>query len=196
MAACITEKFTGPIERITETTAAAIAAPPSADPAAPAPARTPGEAPSSYEEAGPGEEGTPGARAASRAVPAAAPARPGTRPRPGRPATRPPRRTETPARSRQHRAMRVYAGTIAALVVLALGTGAYQLATRGFTFFAFRSAGTGATDNNAIFPGIIPTPKPSPAHHHPTTGAGHHGARSAHHRRHHPGGTHHHATAR
>jgi hypothetical protein len=70
--------------------------------------------------------------------------------------------------------MRVFAGTITALVVLALGTGAYQLATRGFTFFVFRSAGTGATDNNAIFPGIVPTPRPSPPHHHPTTGTAKH----------------------
>jgi hypothetical protein len=109
--------------------------------------------------------------------------RPAVRPdqRPARPATRPARRTEKPARSRQSHTMRVFAGTITALVVLALGTGAYQLATRGFTFFVFRSAGTGATDNNAIFPGIIPTPKPSPAHHHPTTGPGQHGARRTHH---------------
>jgi len=73
--------------------------------------------------------------------------------------------------------MLAFAGTITALVVLVLGTGAYQLATRGFTFFVFRSAGTGATDNNAVFPGIIPTPKPSPAHQHPKTGRGQHGAR-------------------
>jgi vacuolar-type H+-ATPase subunit H len=108
--------------------------------------------------------------------------RPATRPdrRPARPATRPARRTEKPARSRQARTMRAFAGTITALVVLALGTGAYQLATHGFTFFVFRSAGTGATDNNAIFPGIIPAPKPSPAHHHPTTGPGQHGARRTH----------------
>jgi hypothetical protein len=110
--------------------------------------------------------------------------RPATRPgrRPARPATRPARRPDKPARSRQARTMRAFAGTITALVVLALGTGAYQLATRGFTFFVFRSAGTGATDNNAIFPGIIPAPKPSPAHHHPTTGPGQHGApRTRHH---------------
>jgi hypothetical protein len=115
--------------------------------------------------------------------------RPATRPgrRPVIPATRPAkRRTEKPARSRQYRSMRAFAGTITALVVLALGTGAYQLATRGFTFFVFRSAGTGATDNNAIFPGIIPTPKPSPAHHHPTTGPSQHGARRT---RHHAKGT-------
>jgi hypothetical protein len=115
--------------------------------------------------------------------------RPATRParRPAAPATRPARtRTDKPARSRQYRSMRAFAATITALVVLALGTGAYQLATRGFTFFAFRSAGTGATDNNAIFPGIIPAPKPSPAHHHPTTGPRQHGARKA---RHHTKGT-------
>jgi hypothetical protein len=87
--------------------------------------------------------------------------------------------------------MRVFTGTIAALVVIAIGTGAYQLATRGYTFFVFRSAGTGATDNNAIFPGIIPTPKPSPTHHQPPKGRH---ARGAHH--HHPGGTHHHVKGR
>lgn len=109
--------------------------------------------------------------------------RPATRPdrRPARPATRPARRTDKPARSRQSRPLVAFAGTITALVLLALGTGAYQLATRGFTFFVFRSAGTGATDNNAIFPGIIPAPKPSPAHHHPTTGPGQHRAPGAHH---------------
>jgi vacuolar-type H+-ATPase subunit H len=109
--------------------------------------------------------------------------RPAIRPgrRPARPATRPARRTDQPARSRQTRSMRAFAGTITALVVLALGTGAYQLATRGFTFFAFRSAGTGATDNNAIFPGIIPAPQPSPAHQHRTTGPGHQRARRTHH---------------
>jgi hypothetical protein len=87
--------------------------------------------------------------------------------------------------------MRVFTGTIAVLVVIAIGTGAYQLATRGYTFFVFRSAGTGATDNNAIFPGIIPTPKPSPTHHQPPKGRH---ARGAHH--HHPGGTHHHVKGR
>jgi len=100
---------------------------------------------------------------------------------PGRPATRHGRRTEKPPRSRQSRTMLAFAGTITALVVLVLGTGAYQLATRGFTFFVFRSAGTGATDNNAVFPGIIPAPKPSPAHQHPKTGPGQHGARRARH---------------
>ena len=106
---------------------------------------------------------------------------PETWPPPARPATRHVRRTEKPPRSRQSRAMLAFAGTITALVVLVLGTGAYQLATRGFTFFVFRSAGTGATDNNAVFPGIIPAPKPSPAHQHPKTGPGQHGARRARH---------------
>jgi len=131
----------------------------------------------------------PDARAASPAMPVTVPGRP--RIRPARPGTGPVRRTEKPARSRQYRTMRFYSGTIATLVVLAVATGAYQLATRGYTFFVFRSAGTGATEGSAVFPGIIPTPKPSPAHHHPTTGAAHHGARGAHHRHHHPGGTHH-----
>ncbi len=114
--------------------------------------------------------------------------RPAARPdrRPARPATRPARRIDKPARSRQYRTMRAFAGTITALVVLALGTGAYQLATRGFTFFVFRSAGTGATDNNSVFPGIVPTPKPSPAHHHSTTGPDQHMARRT---RHHVKGT-------
>ena len=170
MAAYITERFAGPGERITVTTA-------------PAPVRAPGEAPSSHKEVGAVEQAAPGPGATGRAMPTTAPARP---------ATRPARRTKTPARPRQYRTLRVCACAIAALVVLALGTGAYQLATRGFTFFAFRSAGTGATDNNAIFPGIIPTPKPSPAHHRPTNAAGHHDSRKVHHRHHHSRRTHHH----
>jgi hypothetical protein len=114
------------------------------------------------------------------------PARPSALRPATRPDGRPSRRTHKPTRSRQSRSLRAFAGTITALVLLALGTGAYQLATRGFTFFVFRSAGTGATDNNAIFPGVIPTPKPSPAHHHSTTGPRQHGARRT---RHHPKST-------
>ena len=149
------------------------------------PGTKPGVKPPAKPAGAPGAE--PGSGPAAQPVdrPAAAP---GTRPRPARPAG-PARQTETPARPRQYRTLRVYAATIAVLVVLALGTGAYQLATRGYTFFVFRSAGTGATDNNAIFPGIIPTPKPSPAHHQPTTGPGQHGARKAHHHHHHPRGS-------
>jgi hypothetical protein len=213
MAAYITENFTGPIERITANTGTRLAegypdgyarhakgpagtgprssaaapapvATPRADPAAPAPAVDPYEEPSHYDErphydeADSLEEASPGGRATSRAAPVITPARP---------ATRPTRQTEKPGRSRQYRTMRVFTGTIAALVVIAIGTGAYQLATHGYTFFVFRSAGTGATDNNAIFPGIIPAPKPSPTHHQPPKGRH---ARGAHH--HHPGGTHHH----
>jgi hypothetical protein len=184
MAAYITERFTGPIERITGTKALPAASL-SVVPAVAAPAGAPSETPSSQEETYPGGRAAPAAQAASHAMPATAPARP--RRQTPKPAAKPARRTETPGRSRQFRIMRVFAGTIAALVVLALGTGAYQLATRGYTTFVFRSAGTGATDNNAVFPGIIPTPKPSPPHHNPTRGAAHgargphHGARGAHH---------------
>ena len=39
---------------------------------------------------------------------------------------------------------------IAAAVSLALVGGATQLALRGYPFFVFRSAGTGATDNNGL----------------------------------------------
>jgi len=85
--------------------------------------------------------------------------------------------------------MRVFAGSIAALVVVALGTGAYQLATPGYTFFFFRSPGTGPPAKNPNFHGIIPTPKPSPAHQHGATGRGRHAREAQHH--HHTGGTHH-----
>jgi hypothetical protein len=105
--------------------------------------------------------------------------------------TGPTRRTETPARSRQYRTMRVFAGTIASLLVLAVATGAYQLTTHGFTFFVFRSAGTGATNGNAVFPDVIPTPKPPPSAS-PAAGQGQHGGRGAHHHpRHHRRGTKH-----
>src|SRR5260370_6157960 len=185
----ITEKLTGPIERVAGGAGPAEGYARPADrpcqdiAGSGAPATAPHEAPLSHEEAGPYEVVALGARAAGRAMPATAPARPGTRPRPASPATRPARRTEKPARSRQGHTARLFAGTIAALVVLALGTGAYQLATRGFTFFVFRSAGTGATNGNAVFPGL-PTPKPSPSPR-PTAGTGQHGARGAHHPRHH-----------
>jgi hypothetical protein len=194
LTAYITEKLTGPIERVAGEAGLAEGHPepaqgdvrPASSPGKDSPssrtwATAPHEAPARYEEADLYEKAALGAPAA---MPATAPVRPGTRPRPARPATRPARPTEKPARSRQGHTARLFAGTIAALVVLALGTGAYQLATRGFTFFAFRSAGTGATDNNAVFPGIIPTPKPSPSPH-PTAATGKHGARGAHHRRHH-----------
>jgi hypothetical protein len=190
LTAYITEKLTGPIERVAggagpaEGYARPAGRPGQYIPGSGTPATAPHEAPLSHEEAGPDEEADLGARAAGRTMPATAPARPGTRPRPARPATRPARRTDKPARSRQGHTARLFAGTIAVLVVLALGTGAYQLATRGFTFFVFRSAGTGATNGNAVFPGILPTPKPSPSPR-PTVGTGQHGARGAHHRRHH-----------
>jgi hypothetical protein len=201
LTAYITEKLPGPIERVAGGAGPAEGYPapaegyarPASSPEKDRPgsgtwATAPHEAPARREEADHYEKAAPGGPATGSAMSATTPVRPGTRPRPARPATRPARRTEKPARSRQGHTARLFAGTIAALVVLALGTGAYQLATRGFTFFVFRSAGTGATDNSAIFPGIIPTPKPSPSPH-PTAGTGQHGARGAHHRRRH----HHHA---
>jgi hypothetical protein len=218
VAAYITERFTGPLERITEGTgstagyperadwfARPATTPETADPGppawdgAPAPAASPGaepttaphEVPSPQQEAGPDEEAAPGTRAVSRAMPATAPGEPRTRP--ARPATSPARRPDSPARPRQYRTMRVFAGSIAALVAVAVGTGAYQLATRGYTFFVFRSAGTGSTDNNAVFPGIIPTPTPSPAHHHEPAARGRHAAGEAQHHHRHTGGTHHRA---
>jgi hypothetical protein len=165
----------GPHPR-TESIAPAPAASPGADPST-----DPHEERSSQQEAGPGKETAPGA--AGRATPATAPREPQTKP------ATPARRADDAARSRQ-RTMRVFAGSIAALVTVALGAGAYQLATRGYTFFVFRSAGTGSTDNKAVFPGIIPTPTPSPAH--TAAGRGRHRAGEAHH--HHPRGTHHRVT--
>jgi hypothetical protein len=217
VAAYLTEKVTGPIERITggarptegypelaDWSAGLAARPGTAGTgpgmlgAAPAPALSPSaepvtvpdELPSPQQEAGSDEEAAPAARATSHAVPVTDPGEPRTRP--AGPATRPARRTDKQGPTRQYRTMRVFAGSMAALVVVALGTGAYQLATRGYTFFVFRSPGTGATDNNAVFPGIIPTPKPSPAHHQQATARGRHSAGGAHQHRH-PAGAHHRA---
>jgi hypothetical protein len=210
-AAYLSERLTGAVERFTvgarptegyrepadwfarpATTPETTGPRPRAGSKAPAPAVSPGADPatdpheerSPQQETGSDEEAAPGT--IGQAIPATAPREPRTKP--AGPATSPGRRADDAARSRQ-RTMRVFAGSIAALVAVALGTGAYQLATRGYTFFVFRSAGTGSTDNNAVFPGIIPTPKPSPAHHHTATGRGRHGAGEAHH--HHPRGAHH-----
>ena len=66
---------------------------------------------------------------------------PGHRRRPARPATSPREADGKERRSRQARTMHAFAGTITALVVLALGTGAYQSATHGLTFFVFPVGG-------------------------------------------------------
>jgi hypothetical protein len=124
----------------------------------------------------------PGAGTATR--PAAAPGqRPGSQPA-ARPETQPGAR---PA-GRQAAAMRKAVIAITAAVSLALVGGGTQLALRGYQFFVFRSAGTGATDNNGLQenqgPGQPDAPrahvaaKPAPAksapHHHAPTPKPHH----------------------
>jgi hypothetical protein len=86
----------------------------------------------------------PGAGTPTR--PAAAPGqRPGSRPT-ARPETQPGARPH----GRQVAATRKAVIAIAAAVSLALVGGGTQLALRGYAFFVFRSAGTGATDNNGL----------------------------------------------
>ena len=114
LTAYITEKLTGPIERVAGEPGPAEGHPepaqgyvrPPSSPGKDSPssrtwATAPREAPARYEEADFYEKAAFGAPATSSAMPATAPVQPGTRPRPARPATRPARPTEKPARSRQ-----------------------------------------------------------------------------------------------
>ena len=89
---------------------------------------------------------------------------------------------------RQAAAMRKAVIVITAAVSLALVGGGTQLALRGYQFFVFRSAGTGATDNNGLQENQGPgqpdalrahvAAKPAPAkpapHHHALTPKPHH----------------------
>ncbi|HEV2370811.1 MAG TPA: hypothetical protein VGS19_01465 [Streptosporangiaceae bacterium] len=183
----ITENFTRPPKGM-PSNAAAAAAPAAAAPTA-APARGPRPAGAArapapeQEDLGQGQ--APAAPARPRPQPGTRPTRPGARPaeHPGRPAQ--PGKPHTKGVPRQLRAARIMVGVFILTVTTALTAGAVGLAEHGFQFFVFRSAGTGATDNNAVFPGIIPpSPQPSPHHPSPSPTPGH---RGAHHRHHHPG---------
>lgn len=118
------------------------------------------------------------------------PARPAVQPQPrpasqpalkpaGQPATKRPLKPESepakPAVPRQYGAMRVLAGVVVAMLVLAVTAGATEVGLHGFRFFVFRAAGTGATPSGGLKedqgPGQRHAPKPGvhslPAHQHP-----------------------------
>jgi hypothetical protein len=80
-------------------------------------------------------------------TPAGTGARPATPPD-ARSAARP--AAQTPARTRQFIAARLMVTVTATLVLLVVVVGSAEVALHGFAFFAFRSAGTGATDDNGL----------------------------------------------
>jgi hypothetical protein len=112
---------------------------------------------------------SPPARPAER--PAAKPApRRGTKPS-GHPATKPADRpaTKPAGQPRQYAAMRLTRRVIAALVLFAVISGSTEIALHGFSFFVFRSAGTGATPGNGLGEDQGPGQPNAPrAHRHPT----------------------------
>ena len=142
---------------------------------------------------------TPLARPATRPAarpatePAARPptkptARPATKPaaKPAtRPATKPGTRPATgpPARTRQFKAMRLTSVAVAALFLFSVVAGTTEIALHGFSFFVFRSAGTGTTASNGLQEDQGPGQPNAPGtHHHLKT---HHS------RAHHPKAHHH-----
>jgi hypothetical protein len=97
------------------------------------------------------------------------PARPATRPAAqpaAKPAVQPAAKpaAQPTARPRQSGAMRRVVSVVAALVLLAVVSGATELGLHGFRFFVFRSAGTGATPSGGLKedqgPGQPHAPKP------------------------------------
>jgi hypothetical protein len=111
----------------------------------------------------------PATKPASR--PATKPAsRPATKPA-SRPATK---RSDRPAtkpggQPRQYAAMRLTKLVTAALVVFAVIAGTTEIGLHGFSFFVFRSAGTGSTPSNGIPENQGPGQPDAPgAHRHPT----------------------------
>ena len=125
---------------------------------------------------------TPLARSAARTAawpatePAARPptkptARPATKPaaKPAtRPATKPGTRPATapPARTRQFKAMRLTSVAVAALFLFSVVAGTTEIALHGFSFFVFRSAGTGATASNGLQEDQGPGQPNAPGTHH------------------------------
>ena len=124
-------------------------------------------------------------------TPAAAGARPATHPGATppaaageKPATQPGARSAAPpaakaaARTRQFIAARLTVTVIATLVVLVAVAGSAEVALHGFAFFAFRSAGTGATDDKGLQENQGPGQPDAPGAHgraHQTTPGGSHG---------------------
>ncbi|HUZ36526.1 MAG TPA: hypothetical protein VMV17_09365 [Streptosporangiaceae bacterium] len=107
--------------------------------------------------------------AAPAAKPASKPAaRPATKPA-SRPATKPtaPPTARPGTRPRQFRAMRVTTAAFAALFLFAVVAGTTEIALHGFSFFVFRSAGTGSTPGNGLQENQGPGQPDAPgAHHH------------------------------
>jgi hypothetical protein len=70
--------------------------------------------------------------------------------------------------------MRKMTAAFVALFVLCTLSGVIQVGLHGFRFFVFRSAGTGATDNNGLQENQGPGQPDSPGAHHTVTPAAHH----------------------
>ena len=106
------------------------------------------------------------------AGPATGPGRPNARtaPRPGAPPI--PRPSDRPG-ARQAAAMRKMVVVFAALFAVAVAGGLAQLGLHGFRFFAFRAAGTGATDNNGLQENQGPGQPDAPRTHHAKPAAHH-----------------------
>jgi hypothetical protein len=131
--------------------------------------------------------------AASPAEPPARPAKPAARPakpaaRPAKPAARPAKAAgpakpigKAAGRPRQYFAMRLSRLAVAAMVLFAVTAGSTEIALHGFSFFAFRAAGTGSTPDSGLkedqgpgqpdAPGThrhltVPQHKPRKHHHH------------------------------
>ena len=93
-----------------------------------------------------------------------------TAPRPAAPPI--PRPSDRPG-ARQAAAMRKMVVVFAALFAVAVTGGLAQLGLHGFSFFAFRAAGTGATDNNGLQENQGPGQPDAPGVHHAKPAAHH-----------------------
>ena len=93
-----------------------------------------------------------------------------TAPRPAAPPI--PRPSDRPG-ARQAAAMRKMVVVFAALFAVAVTGGLAQLGLHGFSFFAFRAAGTGATDNNGLQENQGPGQPDAPRAHHAKPAAHH-----------------------
>jgi hypothetical protein len=106
--------------------------------------------------------------------------RPGARPAPkpsARPATRPSVQPGARPGGRQVTAMRKMVVTFVVLFAACVIFGVTEIGLRGFDFFVFRSAGTGATDNNGLQENQGPGQPGAPGVHHdvkPARSAAHH----------------------
>ncbi len=134
------------------------------------------ERPRARPAAVPGQGLAPHDTPARPAGPAAGPRRPNARtvPRPGAPPI--PRPSDRPG-ARQATAMRKMMVVFATLFAVAVAGGLAQLGLHGFSFFAFRAAGTGATDNNGLQENQGPGQPDAPGAHHAKPAAHHSAAK-------------------